>query len=98
MRRKVTRPARREWAAPRCRPDLNRQRTDFIAAVHRLKQGFAFQQGANHPDGKAVAGADGIDDVIDFNGIDRSCSPLALLNQAPSQPVLMTTALTPRER
>lgn len=52
--------------------DLNRQRTDFIAAVHRLKQGFAFQQGANHPDGKAVAGADGIDDVIDFNGIDRS--------------------------
>ena len=81
MRRKVTRPARREWAAPRCRPDLNRQRTDFIAAVHRLKQGFAFQQGANHPDGKAVAGADGIDDVIDFNGIDRSCSPLALLNQ-----------------
>ena len=78
--------------------DLNRQRTDFIAAVHRLKQGFAFQQGANHPDGKAVAGADGIDDVIDFNGIDRSCSPLALLNRAPSQPVLMTTALTPRER
>ena len=52
--------------------DLNRQRTDFIATVHRLKQGFAFQQGANHPDGKAVAGADGIDDVFDFNGINRS--------------------------
>lgn len=78
--------------------DLNRQRTDFIAAVHRLKQGFAFQQGANHPDGKAVASADGIDDVFDFNGINRSLFAAGALEPAPSQPVLMTTALTPRER
>jgi hypothetical protein len=38
----------------------------ILFRVYRLLQRFSFQQGANHPDGKAIAGADGIDDVIDF--------------------------------
>jgi hypothetical protein len=38
----------------------------FCFRVSPPAAAVSFQQGANHPDGKAIAGADGIDDVIHF--------------------------------
>ena len=67
----------------------------ILFPFHRLRQRFSFQQGANHPDGKAIAGANGIDDVIHFIAATAPCSPSAVLYQAPSEPVFMMTARTP---
>ena len=71
---------------------------NFVTAVHGLRQRFAFQQRADYANGKAITRADGVYHVVDFNSCDGACSPLAVLNHAPSQPVLITTALTPRDR
>ena len=46
---------------------LNGQRANFVAAVHGLRQRFAFQQRADYADGKAIARADGVYHVVDFN-------------------------------
>ncbi len=45
-------------------------RTNFVAAAYRSLQRSALQQSANHADGKTIAGAHGIHDVIDFDGGD----------------------------
>jgi hypothetical protein len=77
--------------------DLNRQRTDFIAAVHRLKQVLPSSRALITPTAKPSPAPTVSTTFSTLMASTVPCSPLALLNQAPSQPVLMT-ALTPRER
>ena len=76
----------------------DRQRADFVAALHCLYQRFAFQQGAEGADGKAVTRPTVSTTLSTLTAATAALSPAAVLNRAPSGPVLMITACTPRSR